>query len=118
MPGGDGTGPAGMGSMTGRAAGYCAGYDRPGAETLTFGRGYGPGYGRFCGAGFRRGRRGRWAAPGAGYGYAAPPPPVYGNAPTRQQKIDRLVREAEYLEGALSDIRQRIEALQEKKTSE
>ncbi len=30
MPRGDGTGPAGMGSMTGRAAGYCAGYDRPG----------------------------------------------------------------------------------------
>ena len=26
MPGGNGTGPAGMGPMTGRAAGYCAGY--------------------------------------------------------------------------------------------
>jgi hypothetical protein len=30
MPRGDGTGPAGMGPMTGRAAGYCAGYDVPG----------------------------------------------------------------------------------------
>jgi hypothetical protein len=30
MPGGDGTGPAGMGPMTGRAAGYCAGYSVPG----------------------------------------------------------------------------------------
>lgn len=30
MPGGDGTGPMGMGSMTGRGAGYCAGYDTPG----------------------------------------------------------------------------------------
>jgi len=30
MPGGDGTGPAGMGPMTGRAAGYCAGYPVPG----------------------------------------------------------------------------------------
>ena len=30
MPGGDGTGPRGMGSMTGRAAGYCAGYSTPG----------------------------------------------------------------------------------------
>ncbi|TES94528.1 MAG: hypothetical protein E3J87_00110 [Candidatus Cloacimonadota bacterium] len=30
MPGGDGTGPRGMGPMTGRAAGYCAGYSRPG----------------------------------------------------------------------------------------
>ena len=26
MPGGNGTGPAGMGPMTGRAAGHCAGY--------------------------------------------------------------------------------------------
>ncbi|MGI6097596.1 MAG: DUF5320 domain-containing protein, partial [Dethiobacteria bacterium] len=26
MPRGDGSGPAGMGPMTGRAAGYCAGY--------------------------------------------------------------------------------------------
>ena len=30
MPIGDGTGPAGMGPMTGRAAGYCAGYPMPG----------------------------------------------------------------------------------------
>jgi len=30
MPGGDRTGPAGMGPMTGRAAGYCAGYNVPG----------------------------------------------------------------------------------------
>ena len=30
MPGGDGTGPGGMGPMTGRAAGYCAGYPVPG----------------------------------------------------------------------------------------
>jgi hypothetical protein len=30
MPRGDGTGPAGMGPMTGRAAGYCAGYTVPG----------------------------------------------------------------------------------------
>jgi hypothetical protein len=30
MPRGDRTGPAGMGPMTGRAAGYCAGYNAPG----------------------------------------------------------------------------------------
>ncbi|MBN1664285.1 MAG: DUF5320 domain-containing protein [Deltaproteobacteria bacterium] len=30
MPGGDRTGPAGMGPMTGRAAGFCAGYPTPG----------------------------------------------------------------------------------------
>ena len=30
MPAGDGTGPLGFGPMTGRAAGYCAGYPVPG----------------------------------------------------------------------------------------
>jgi len=30
MPAGDGTGPLGLGPMTGRAAGYCAGYTVPG----------------------------------------------------------------------------------------
>ncbi len=30
MPGGDRTGPAGAGRMTGRAAGFCAGNDVPG----------------------------------------------------------------------------------------
>ena len=29
MPGGDRTGPAGMGPMTGRVAGFCAGYPLP-----------------------------------------------------------------------------------------
>ncbi len=30
MPAGDKTGPEGKGAMTGRGAGYCAGYDQPG----------------------------------------------------------------------------------------
>jgi hypothetical protein len=30
MPGGDGTGPLGFGPMTGRSAGFCAGYSTPG----------------------------------------------------------------------------------------
>jgi len=30
MPGGDRTGPIGAGPMTGRGAGYCAGYNMPG----------------------------------------------------------------------------------------
>jgi hypothetical protein len=29
MPRGDGTGPGGLGPMTGRAAGFCAGYPAP-----------------------------------------------------------------------------------------
>ena len=41
MPGGDGTGPMGMGPMTGRAAGYCAGYPMPGFMNAIPGRGIG-----------------------------------------------------------------------------
>jgi hypothetical protein len=38
MPLGDGTGPAGMGPMTGRAAGFCAGYSVPGYMNPIVGR--------------------------------------------------------------------------------
>ena len=38
MPFGDGTGPAGMGPMTGRAAGFCAGYPVPGYMNPVAGR--------------------------------------------------------------------------------
>ena len=75
MPWGDGTGPAGFGPMTGRAAGYCGGYPVPGylnpgpgfggayMHPFTRGWGYGfpgrVGYGlgywpRLGGRGFRR----------------------------------------------------------------
>ncbi len=59
MPRGDGTGPMGMGSMTGRGAGFCAGIGQPGFRTagprcgMGFGRGFGRGLGR--GAGWRIG---------------------------------------------------------------
>ena len=47
MPAGNGTGPMGMGSMTGRGAGYCSGSGMPG---------YANG-GGFGGGGFGFGRR-------------------------------------------------------------
>ncbi len=60
MPRGDRTGPMGMGSMTGRGAGFCAGYGVPGTANSFVGRGAGVGYGRgggmrgrFSGGGFR-----------------------------------------------------------------
>jgi len=46
MPGGNGMGPAGMGSMTGRAAGFCAGNGQPGFANAGGGRGCGLGRGR------------------------------------------------------------------------
>ncbi len=51
MPRGNGTGPAGMGPMTGRAAGYCAGYPAPGYLNPYGGRmgfGFGRGAGRMA----------------------------------------------------------------------
>lgn len=64
MPFGDGTGPRGEGPMTGRGAGYCAGYRRPGYANSRpkrgLGRGYGRGYGSGRGPGFGRGFRGRY----------------------------------------------------------
>jgi len=46
MPRGDGTGPNGQGSMTGRGMGFCAGFNAPGFMNGGFGRGRGLGRGR------------------------------------------------------------------------
>lgn len=97
MPGGNGTGPMGMGPMTGRAAGYCAGYQMPGyANPLGgcgFGRGFRFGGGRARGFGFGRGSR--WGA----MPYAAP---------SAELEQDALRSQAENLEAALEDIRKRL----------
>lgn len=45
MPRGDGTGPRGLGPMTGRGAGFCTGYRAPGYMNFG-GRGLGFGRGR------------------------------------------------------------------------
>ena len=42
MPVGNGTGPFGLGPMTGRQAGYCAGYSLPGYMNPIPGRGFWP----------------------------------------------------------------------------
>lgn len=116
MPGGDGTGPAGMGPMTGRGAGYCAGSSAPAFANPAFGRGFGCG----LGFGFGGGRGRRWTPPhtGYGYGYAAPYAGHYGPAPTRQQEKEALQNQAEYLEDSLEGIKKRIAELEAKKTTE
>ena len=112
MPRGDGTGPAGMGPMTGRAAGYCAGYQVPGYMNPVPGYGLGRGFGRGLGLGFRgaRGRGGNWRAPNAaaayGYGAQYQVPPAYstspyGVSPSPEQELDALKGQAEYFEDAL-----------------
>ncbi len=87
MPLGDGTGPMGYGPMTGRAAGYCAGYGMPGYMNPVpgggwgMGRGWGRGFGwgRGRGRGWGRGRgfgRGRGWGRGFGWGFGAGRVPV------------------------------------------
>jgi len=125
MPGGDGTGPLGMGSMTGRAAGFCAGYGMPGYINSIPGRGMGFGRGRgFEGRGGGRGWRNRfyatgvpgWAAGSMPYGapYAAP----YAAAPTKEQELGMLKDQAEQFESALGDIRKRLQELETEKAAE
>ena len=70
MPRGDKTGPRGQGPMTGRAAGYGAGYDVPGYmnQGVGFGMGWGGGFGRGGRSGLGRGwgRRFGWNCPFCG----------------------------------------------------
>ncbi len=122
MPRGDRTGPAGMGPMTGRAAGYCAGFAVPGYANPIGGRGFGFGYGRGLGLGFRGGRGGRggwggrWMTPNTGYGYTVSPVAPYAAEPTREQEIDALQGQAKYFEGALADIKKRLNELETEKS--
>jgi len=123
MPGGDGTGPMGMGPMTGRAAGYCAGYAVPGFMNPMPGRGF-RGRGMGFGRGFGRGRGWRvaaWGYPAAAYGPAAyapgaafPPDGAAAYAPPMpaQAELQTLRTQADYFASALEEIRKRIDELQ------
>jgi len=126
MPRGDGTGPMGMGPMTGRAAGYCAGYPMPGFANPIWGRGYGPGRGRGFGRGgwgrgwgFGRGRTYPYVGPvyGTSFGYPYPGPPYgipypYGPGITSEQETEVLKAQAEELQSSLEDINKRISELE------
>ncbi len=103
MPRGDRTGPEGMGSMTGRGLGYCAGYDSPGYTkgVPRGGAGFGGGRG-FNGGGFGRGFRG-------GFQQNLNRMPVMPNqyAPvqmTQEQELSSLKQNAEYLKQNLENV--------------
>ena len=107
MPRGDGSGPAGMGPMTGRAAGFCAGYNAPGYMNPHGGRmgaGFGGGRGRWWGAPYPAAGLGTWSPPYGGYPYA----PSYS---TDQEK-EALQNQVKFFEDQLSALRERIEELE------
>jgi len=74
MPRGDGTGPMGMGPMTGRAAGYCAGFPVPGYMNPTATRAFGarPAFGAYAST--------PYAAAMVPYGYLTPYAPAWPRA--------------------------------------
>jgi hypothetical protein len=116
MARGDRTGPWGAGSMTGRAAGYCAGYAVPGYMNPI--RGYGRGFGRGWGRGFGRGWR-----KGLGRGWYVYPPPVIAQpaypqayAPalqpqTPEQEVVALEKYHKDLEAEKADLEQEMEGV-------
>ncbi len=112
MPGGNGTGPVGMGPMTGRAAGFCAGYSVPGFMNFAGGRAYrGAGFG-FGGGG--RGRRNQYYATGlhgwARTGYAMPGWSRYEADAGQEQQL--LKQQADYLQQSIDQINKRIQELE------
>jgi hypothetical protein len=139
MPAGDGTGPMGMGPMTGRGAGYCGGYDAPGWANPGPGRAFGAGRGRgaFWGGRGAWGGGGpmAWGGRGGGWrhrhwyyatgvpgwarasdvpAWGAPPPAAYGpyaGPPSREAETEFLRQQAEWLKQQLDAIGQRIEEL-------
>ena len=120
MPCGDGTGPLGLGPMTGRAAGFCAGYPMPGYANPLPGRFWFwarfPRWGR--GGWWGRWWPRRWAA---GLPYGMPGLPYW--APTgwvppqmsKEQGAEVLRQQADYLRSALDEITRRLEELSKEK---
>ena len=123
MPGGDRTGPMGMGPMTGRAAGFCAGYPAPGFMNPVPGRGcwgWGRGGGGrghrhwFYATGLTGWQRAAHGYPAYGTPYGAPYAAPHAPAMTSEQEVEVLKSQAEYLEDSLEGIRKRLDELESK----
>jgi len=125
--------------MTGRAAGYCAGYPVPGFMNPYGGRGMGMGWGRGGGRGMGMAWRRGWGG-GGGWGYAAPyaAPGAYAapyaasaapdapyaapygaqgpwGAPSPEQETEMLRGQADWLKEQMDAINKRLQELEQKK---
>ncbi|RPJ69970.1 MAG: hypothetical protein EHM20_15865 [Alphaproteobacteria bacterium] len=123
MPGRDGTGPAGLGPMTGGGFGYCAGYVNPNPKRMTYnpgamGRGRGRGYRNFYNAtglpGYARFSMGMPAWGNTGYS------PIEASQFPEQnidakQEAEILKSQAEFLTAQLNDIQARLSSLEKQK---
>ena len=94
--------------MTGRAAGFCAGYTVPGYMNAGFGRGFGFGRGRGGFGGGRGWRHRFWATGVPGWAFS-------GNAPAyAPEQTVAPADERGFLEEQLRVMEQRIEALRKR----
>lgn len=121
MPYGDGTGPGGLGPMTGGGFGNCTGYAVQGFQSPVFGRGFGGGRGRGGGRGWRNQfyatnlvgwQRGAIGRPVYGPDYDVP----FAAAPTQEQQVETLKSQAQYMENMLDSIQKRIKVIEGKTT--
>jgi hypothetical protein len=112
MPRGDRTGPMGLGPGTGRAFGYCYGFNSPGYTK-------GPGRGMGGGFGFGRGMsRGRGFGRGWGIGaFNAGPMPGYPwmQSMSKEDEIKLLKSQADVLSRSQKDIEKRLGELEKEK---
>jgi hypothetical protein len=116
MPRGNRTGPAGLGPLTGRGAGFCAGYEMPGYANHVMGRGFS---GRGRGGAFGRGRRNMYWATGmpgwarSGYGpidAGAYPFPEAVRSPRQEAKA--LKDQVKYMQDSMNALNERIKELE------
>ena len=105
MPRGDRTGPWGEGPMTGRGLGFCAGNDVPGFSYPARGGGWGRGFSRGAGRGWRHWYYATGMPGWMRVGYAPP---------TAEDEIAHLKAEADQLNKNLAAIQKRIDQLEEK----
>lgn len=108
MPRGDGTGPAGMGPMTGWGRGFCIAH-ASGIRAGSFG-------GRLFGRGGGRGRRNMFYATGLpGWARSGT---AYAPDMTGKEEAEMLKGEAAFLKEELEAIQKRLETLKKAKGSD
>ena len=103
MPGFDGTGPRGMGPMTGGGRGFCSPWG--------VGRGYGFGQGYGFGRGMPYPASGNWPYAGTPMG-VMPGVDPYAPQMTREQELDFLRSQAEAAGEQLAQISAKIKELE------
>jgi hypothetical protein len=109
MPRGDQTGPEGMGPMSGRGAGFCAGYDMPGCVNPTYYRMRGRAWRRHEGHAMRHyGGHFGWMYNAA---YAVPFPAEM----SAEEKLSQLKTREDWLKEQLEEVHGDMERLQKEK---